>query len=323
MERITRLHGGAEVTLEQLTTLREVHDQGSFTRAAQRMHMTQPALSRRLKALAEEIGDPLLLGEGADRRLTPAGELLYAMAGRLDFEFQQLFASLEALRRPGAGRLAIGCVAALTLFTLPQILTAYQRTHPHVRLAIRTGEIQDTVARLLHAQVDVGLVTVPIHHPRIQSVPLFHDPVVLVGSPERTGELCMPLELSALAELEVITYSAPSRFRTFVDGVLEQHGVHLNVSMEFDSHEAVRVMALGGFGLALLPFSTAAADLEHGTLKQVAVRGLPPMQRTTSLLLSRNRPTTEAVAGFVETVGKVLKPRRRQLRDRTRRLPAP
>ncbi len=307
------------MTLEQLVTLREVVDQGSFTRAAQRLHMTQPALSRRLRALAAEVGDPLLVREGADRRLTPAGELLYATAGRLDFEFQQLHAALEALRRPGAGRLAIGCVAALTLFTLPQILTAYQRAHPHVRLAIRTGEIQDTVARLLHGEVDVGLVTVPIHHPRVQSVPLFHDPVVLVGAPQRVAPLRMPLELSALAELEVITYSAPSRFRTFVDGVLEQHGVHLNVTMEFDSHEAVRVMALGGFGLALLPLSTAAADLEQGTLKQVEVTGLPPMQRTTSLLLARNRPATAAVTGFVDTVARVLRPRRRQLLERSRR----
>ena len=158
-----------------------------------------------------------------------------------------------------------------------------------MRVQIRAGRTQDTVERILSGEVDMALVTNPVEHPRLISIPLADDPVVLVGAPELVNTLPIPLALSDLAEVEIISYQSPSRFRTFVDGVLEQHGVYLNTGTEFDSHEAVKTMVALAFGLAFVLASAVQKEVERGDLVIVPVEKLPSFGRTTSLLLRRGQ----------------------------------
>lgn len=289
---------GARVLLELLVTFVRVVETGSVTQAAQDLRLSQPAVTKRLARLEGELGHRLL-ERGSDRVIpTAAGELVYRHARRLADGVQHLRADLQALAAPGRGELRLAAVDTMVLYTLPALLAEYRRRYPLVAVHVRIGSIQETVDLVLRAEADVGLVTVPVEEPRLVAHPLFWDPVVVAAAPEVAEGLPSPLGLEELARAGVITYAAGSRFRTYVDAALAERGVRLEASMEFDNHEAVRVMALLGYGAALVPETVVRQDLASGRLRRLEVRGMPPLGRMTTLLYRRDAPLVAPAAQF-------------------------
>lgn len=289
--------------LQQLITFCRVVEAGSFTRAAELLNLTQPAVTRQVAALEAEFGEPLLDRQGRHFRLTRAGEIVYAHARRAVALVDSARRQVEALNHPEQGQVSIACVTTTGLFTLPGLLAAFTRQYPAVRVRVWSGKIAAVMDRVLDGESDLGLVTMPVTHPRLESVPLFQDRVVLVASPARAADLPQPLTLLDLAGLEMIAYQAPSRFRTLIEAQLESVGIYPQVAMEFDSHEAVKTMVLLGYGVAMVPESTVRSELEAGTLVELRVEGLPAMHRTTCMLLRRDpHPRPRAVENFIRLV---------------------
>jgi DNA-binding transcriptional LysR family regulator len=288
--------------LESLETFARVVEAGSFTRAAQALDLSQPAVTKQITRLERDLGTPLLVRRPGRLELTPAGEVAFAYARRLLGDAARLRGEVAAVARPGWGSLALAGVDTVILFALPPILGRYRQKFPGVRLRVRTGSIRDVVDLLDHAEADVGLVTTPVSHARITSMPLFWDRVCVVAAPSRARELPRPLPRHVLSDTPSITYQSRSRFRAFVDAALAEHGVALNVQMEFDTHEAVRTMAALGFGVALVPESAVADDLAAGRLERLEVEGLPEIGRTTSLLVRRGDPPAAAAQAFIDMV---------------------
>lgn len=274
--------------LQHLITFCRVVEAGSFTRAAHLLNLSQPSVTKHVSGLEAEIGMQLLDREGKRIHLTPAGELVYAYAKRIHQAVSECQTALMSLRSPDAGQVTLGCVHTIAFYVLPDLLAAFARLYPQVRLIVRTATIQVTLSLLLQHDVDIGLVTSPVSHERVVCVPLFDDPVLVVGAPEPRFPIPDALTLADLGRLPILGYERGSRFRNFVDALLEQFGIpNLNVVMEFDSHEAVKTMAGLGLGLALVPASAVKADLEEGRLVELKVQGLPQVSRTTSLILRR------------------------------------
>lgn len=289
--------------LQQLITFCRVVEAGSFTRAAELLNLTQPAVTRQVAALEAELGEPLLDRQGRHFRLTAAGEIVYEHARRVVAVVDSARRQVEALSSPEQGQVSIACVTTTGLFTLPSLLAAFSRQYPAVRIRVWSGKIAAVMDRVLDGESDLGLVTMPVTHPRLESVPLFRDRVVLVASPPQAARLPSPLTLAHLAELDMIAYQAPSRFRTLIEAHLETVGVYPRVAMEFDSHEAVKTMVLLGYGVAMVPESTVRAELDSGALIELRVEGLPPLHRITSMLLRRNAaPRARAVENFIRLV---------------------
>lgn len=275
--------------LQHLITFCRVVETGGFTRAGDLVGLSQPAVTRQVAALEAELGSALLDRSSRQFRLTPAGEVVYQRARRLVADVQDVREAVADITNPERGRVSIGCLTSIGLFTLPPILARFRREYPTVRLQLKSGRTQETIERLMSGEVDMAVVTNPVEHPRIRSISLAVDPVVLVGAPDIVRDLPKPMTLIKLGELEIISYQSPSRFRTFVDSALEQHGVYPNVVMEFDSHEAVKTMTALGFGLAFVPASAVADEVAQGKLEIVQVSGMPSISRTTSLLLRRGQ----------------------------------
>jgi len=287
-----RLHEGyvlrkkeaVALLLQHLITFCRVVETGGFARAGALVGLSQPAVTRQVAALEADLGTALIDRSSRQFHLTPAGELVYQRARRIALSVAALREDVEDLTHPDRARIAIGAVTTVGLGLLPPILAQFKAQHPRIRVQVKAGRTQETVARLLDGEIELAILPTPIAHPRLKSVPLRQDPVVLVCAPERRGDYPDPLPLDRLAEVEMIAFQAPSRFRTFVDGQLEQCGVYPNVTMEFDSHEAVSLMVEAGFGAALVPASAVERELALGRLVEVRVAGLPPMARTTSLV---------------------------------------
>lgn len=269
---------------------------GGFSRAGVLVGLSQPAVTRQVAALEAELGAPLLDRSSRQFRLTPVGELVYERGKRLAAGVVELREAVSDLVHHNRGHVGIGAVTTVGLGLLPPILAEFARQYPTVRVLVKAGRTQDTLERVLQGEIDMAIMTTPVSHPRLKSIPLHKDPVVLVCSPERRKTLPEPLPLDQLSQIEMISFQTPSRFRTFVDSILEQHGVFPNVTMEFDSHEAVKMMVELGFGVALVPRSAVEDDLANGRLEELLVEGLPGIYRTTSLVLPREQAYAQPAA---------------------------
>jgi DNA-binding transcriptional LysR family regulator len=291
--------------LQHLITFCRVVETGGFSRAGQLVGMSQPAVTRQVAALEAELNQHLLDRSARQFRLTPAGELVFERAKRIVAAVQELKEAVADLGSPEKGHVSVGTVTSVGLGLLPPILSEYSRLHPAVRLLVKAGRTQETLARLLEGEIDMAILTNPVSHPRLHCIPLQQDKVVLIASPQRKETLPDPLPLEQLSLLEMISFQAPSRFRTFVDSILEQYGIYPNVTMEFDSHEAVKLMVGLGFGVALVPHSAVRGELAEGRLSEVVVEGLPPINRTSCLALrkesDRQNPAADNLALMILT----------------------
>jgi len=285
--------------LHHLITFCRVVEEGSFTRAAQVQNLTQPSITKQVGALEDHLGIQLFTRHGKQVHLTPAGELVYEYARQVVHLVHECESAVQELRSPGSGHITVGCVHTIGLFTLPDLLAEYAREHPLVKINVKTGNNIETVTMLLHGEVDLGLITTPQVHERLESVPLYEDPLVVVATPHFASDLPPTLSAADLARQPMICYVRGSRFRITTDQLLEQMGISPNVIMEFDNHEAIKTMVRLGFGVALEPVSAVQKELEAGELVQLQVPGLPSSSRTTSLILRRDERRSPAVNAFL------------------------
>ncbi len=286
--------------LQHLITFCRVVEEGSFTRAAQVLNMTQPSVTKQIGALEDHLQVQLFTRHAKRIHPTPAGEIVYDYARQINHLINQCESAIQELRSPGAGHLTVGCVHTIGLFTLPNLLAEFAREHPRVKINVKTGNNVETVTMLLQGEVDLGITTTPQLHERLESRPLFDDPLLVVASPEYAARLPRQLSLSDLGRQPLIAYIRGARFRITMDLLLEQVGISPNVVMEFDNHEAIKTMVRLGFGIALEPASAVEADLKAGRLVALDVPELPDSSRTTSLILRRDERRPPAVEAFIE-----------------------
>ncbi|MDB4896453.1 MAG: LysR family transcriptional regulator [Firmicutes bacterium] len=285
--------------LQHLITFCRVVEEGSFTRAAQVQNMTQPSVTKQIGALEDHLRIQLFTRQGKQVHLTPGGDLVYAYARQIHHLIDDCEAAVQELRSPGSGHLTVGCVHTIGLFTLPDMLAEYAREYPRVKINVKTGNNIETVTLLLHGEVDLGIITTPQVHERLESWPLFQDPLLVVAGAEFAENLSNPLSVAELARQPMIAYVRGAKFRMTTDMLLEQVGISPNVVMEFDNHEAIKTMVRLGFGVALEPASTVQKDLASGELVALTVPDLPDSSRTTSLILRRDEIRPAAVAAFI------------------------
>jgi DNA-binding transcriptional LysR family regulator len=289
--------------LQQLLTFSRVAEEGSFTRAADLLNLSQPAVTRQVAALENELTVPLIERPGRAFHLTPAGEIVFNYAREIVGLADRCREEVLALSHPERGQVSVACVTTVGLVTLPGIIFDYRKLYPNVHIRVWSGRTRGVLDRMLDGSADLGLTSSPIMHPRLVSLPLFDDPVIPVAAPALAEQLPDPIPLEVLSGQDLILYQAPSLFRTLVDGALEQAGVYARVAMEFDSHEAVRSAVNLGYGIALVPQEAVTDDLAAGRLQQLRVEGLAPITRTTSLVLRRRDASRlPAVANFVRLV---------------------
>lgn len=288
--------------LEELETLVHIVETGSLTGTADELSISQSAVTKRLSRLEADLGQRLVDRMPAHAVPTAAGRVVYRHARRILAEVGALRSDIHSLLEPGSGIVRVAAVDTMAVFALPALLTEFRLEHPHVRLRARVGSVRESADLVLRGEADLGLCTVPVDDPRLVTWPLFFDPVEIVATPEVRDSLPDLPTMHDLEGVGVVTYAEGSRFRGYVDSSLEQHGLTLPVTMEFDSHEAVRTMALHGHGVAVVPHSAVAGDLAAGSLVSLHVRRVPAMGRTAALLVRRDAVLLPSAEAFVAKI---------------------
>jgi DNA-binding transcriptional LysR family regulator len=284
--------------LFQLRSFLRVAEEGSFTRAAEELYLTQPAVTQHVRALERELGVPLFDRTGRGAQLTPAGEALCRYARRsvaLLAECRQVIADLES---GAVGRLALGAGVTTSIFRLPNWLRAFGDAYPGVDVVVRTGRSREVAALALEREIDLGLVTSPVQHPDLRVAGLFEEEIVLV-TPRGHPLADRRLPLDELAEAPLILFPKATGFREYLDRALADAGVAARVKMESDSVEAIKSFVAVGLGVSFLPAAAVEAEVAAGDLARAEVAGLPALRRQTSVLYRVDRHLSAGARGFL------------------------
>jgi len=290
--------------LSHLETFATVAQHRSFTRAATALHLSQPAVTQHIAALEEQLGCRLFERLGREVRLTTEGERLMTCHRRIQAAVAELRQELDEMRSGSVGRLSVGAGLTICIFTLPAVLAEYRSLHPGVELHVRSGRTREILQLLLDQQIDLGLVTSPVRHRTVETIPLYRDRMVVVARADHPlAEAASPVDAAALGPHRLNLFERGSGFRTYLEEVFESKGQLLHPDMELDSIEAIKEMVLAGLGISVVPEVTVRNELAAGTLVSLPLRDWPVMERTTSLILRRSaEPRPAVVQSFVDLV---------------------
>jgi DNA-binding transcriptional LysR family regulator len=284
---------------EQLEAFVEVARLGSVSRAAEALYATQPTLTARLKGLEQELDAQLFVRSQRGMRLSDAGRAFLPYAERTLDTVSSGRRLLAELARGEAGQLALGAAPAVSTYVLPRILTRFRRTHPKVSLAVRTGHSEEVLELVLREQVQVGLGRV-LRHPQVEAIPLYEDELVLVVDPRHRFAAEKEVGPDELTEVQLILFDRTSSYHRLTSEFFEGVGAVPRGVMELDNIDAAKKMVEQGLGVALLPHTAVAAELEAGSLQAVTLADAPAPKRQIVIFRRRDAgPPSGALQAFL------------------------
>jgi DNA-binding transcriptional LysR family regulator len=261
------------VTLHQLRTFRAVAHHRNLSRAAEQLHLTQPAVSMQMKELQGELGLPLLEVIGRRIHLTEAGELLEQYATRILGLVDEAAVALGELRGV-AGRVRVGASSTPGVYLLPEILASYERAHPEVRVHFEVSNSAHVEARVAANELDFGVTGGAVTCSDVRAEPWGEDELVLVVGPEHPWAGAGRIDPAALAHVRLIAREAGSGTRQVYESELHRREVILPTPVELGGIEAVKRAVEAGLGVAILSRFSVGRELAEGRLHAVELEGI-------------------------------------------------
>jgi DNA-binding transcriptional LysR family regulator len=259
--------------LPQLEMFLAVAEEGSFTRAGERLHVSQSAVSRQIGLLERELGGKLFHRDRLRTTLTPAGELLAATASGLSRQLGDVAEQISEVHGLKRGRLRLAGGMSVCMYILPRLLKRYRSLHPEVDLRVTSGTSEAVLRKLRSHEVDLALLTLPILERDMEVVPVLKEEMVVVAAPGHPLVARSTVHPRDLAGHPLILYELGSRTREAVEGFLREEGVRYEVAMETENAEIIKAMVANGNGVTILSHATVAADIRHKRLAFARLRG--------------------------------------------------
>ncbi|HZG57551.1 LysR family transcriptional regulator [Paenibacillus sp.] len=286
---------------DQMQALAAVVEHRSVNRAAQALNISQPALSRKISSLEEELGVKLFHRRGKRLELTRVGQISYEYAVEMRQLHGRFLSALSEFKSANRGRLTIAASLTTLQSTLPDLIAAFTKHAPDVDIHAVTGKTHEIVSLVMEKKCDIGLVASLVDTPDTVCVPLFDDHLALVLPSFHPLGGKADLGVADLERLPMILFSQGTWYRVLTDELLAASGVVPDVKMEIDSFEVI-VRLVSACNLAtLLPQSYLRSSVIDDNA--VVVRQIPDIAhvtRTTSLLFAKHGTLTPAAAQLVE-----------------------
>jgi DNA-binding transcriptional LysR family regulator len=296
--------------LRLLRTFKAVADAGSFTRAGLRVNLSQAAVSFQIKALEEEIGARLFARVKKQVVLTPVGEVLLRHAETILRAHDEARAEIARLTQRGRTVLRIGTASTmLSIHPLPEILSELKKRFPLLDVTVFGGTSEAIVRRILDGRLDVGIISLPVDAPLIETEPLYGDRLVAVVAPSHPLATVRQVTAAQLASEALIVSEKGGNRRRLIEAFFEKAGLKPRVAMELNRDEAIKKMIERGLGISLLPWLTVHQEVKAGRLRALPVRGLKQRWEV-GLAYRKSETPTPAFDAFVELCHSFLGPSR-------------
>jgi DNA-binding transcriptional LysR family regulator len=284
----------------QLAAFCAVVERHSFSQAAEKLGVTQPAVSLQVRALEKRLGTQLLDRSGRRVEPTEAGSRLYRGAQRLLALEAQVLEEVSAEEGALAGELRIGASTGPAAIVVPLLLCEFQRRNPGVSISLTVSDTQTVVERVAERELELGIVGAARRHRGVRYEPFFRDEVVLACPPAHrfAGRT---ITLDELRGEQLIVMQEGAGVRAIVEDELRRRGMRLRdlgVRLELGLQESVRSAVQAGYGVTFISGSAIEPELAAGTLAAARVEGLDPV-REISLARGRGRTATRAAEAFL------------------------
>ena len=286
------------VTLRQLKIFEAVARHLSFSRAAEELHLTQPAVSMQVQSLEDQAGLPLTEQAGKKVRLTAAGEEVARQARRIAEQLREAGEALAALKGVEAGRLKIGVVSTAKYFA-PSLLAEFRRRHPGVEVQLMVHN-RGTIVRLLaENEIDLAIMGTPPGEFETVAREFADHPLVFIASPDHRLAQKRRIDPRQLAEETLLIREPGSGTRSALERFLVEHGVAAGSVMELGSNETIKQAVMAGLGISFISEHTIGLERSVGRLVRLNVNGTP-VNRQWRLVHRTDKRLMPAATAFVE-----------------------
>ena len=286
--------------LFQLETFLAVAETRSFSRAAQKLHRTQPAVSQTIRKLESDIGEPLFDRSSRDANLTDAGRLLVDYAEKLLNLRSEAGSAISELRELHAGKLAIAANEFTSIYLLP-VLEKFRHQSPMIKVAVQRSLSSQIAQEILNHKVEMGMLSFTPDVPGLRSIVVYKDELAFVVHPRHPLASAREVHIRQLGAESFIAHNVPSQYRAKVLEAFRRHKTPLNMQVELPTLEAIKRFVAMGNGVALVPGISVEGELKRGELVHVPVRELR-FERKLRLIHRKNSTLSHAARAFLKIV---------------------
>ena len=283
--------------INHLEVFLAVAQERSFSRAAESLHRTQPAVSQAIRRLETELGESLFDRSSKDGTLTAAGRVL------LDFSQQMLnlrhhaHSAIRELRDLHRGKLTLGA-NEYTVMSLLSLIPIFRARHPHIKIEIKRSLASRIPGEIIGRDVEIGVVSFKPSDAAIKFLSIGVDELALVVAPNHPLAAQGTVSVRELGAEAFIAHNVPSPYREKVIKTFEKHRTPLNISMEMPTLESIKRLVEQGLGIALIPRLAAKIEMERGQLAGLVVREMK-FERRLHLIYRKGATLSHAAKAFL------------------------
>jgi len=261
-------------TLRQLEVFEAIARLGSFTRAAEELHLTQPTVSMQIKKLTDAVGLPLFEQVGKKVYLTDAGRALQQFSREIFDQFTRFETLLADLKGLKQGRLRLGVITTAKYF-IPRLLGAFCRQYPGIDVAMKVSNRERILERLGNNEDDLYILGQAPDESDVIAEPFLPNPLIVLAPADHPLARQKNIPLQRLAEEPFLLREAGSGTRIALEQLFAKHGLKMKVRMELGSNEAIKQAVVGGLGISVLSRHTLTPDMPKDQLAVLDVQGFP------------------------------------------------
>lgn len=262
------------ITLRQFQVFEAAARLGGYTRAAETLHLSQPAVSMQIRQLEEQVGMPLFDQIGKKVHLTDAGRALYQHAQNILAQVHEAQLELEEMRGVRRGQLNI-TVASTANYFAPQLLAAFCQRYPEVKISLDVSNREHILALLNEADKDIAIMGRPPEASDLVAHPFMENPLVVIAAPNHPLAKERNIPLARLAQESFISREEGSGTRMAAERFFDAAGTRLSTAMEMSSNEAIKQAVQAGLGLGVVSVHTLEMELVLDRLTILDVEGFP------------------------------------------------
>ncbi|HEV2465491.1 MAG TPA: LysR family transcriptional regulator [Acidobacteriaceae bacterium] len=283
---------------EQLRTFMEVSRLRSFSRAAEKLMVTQPAISAQIRTLENEVGARLFDRDGGKVTFTAAGKVFEPFAEHCLQCHNHIMVTVGELHRTPRGEISVSANEATSLYVLPSVFAQFKRQYSRVGLSIVRADRVKTIESVLNREVDFGVVSLPVKDARLTVDTLHRDDVVLVAPGNHSLSERDSVKFEEIVP-QPLLLPKQGRQRELIEDLFRGRDTQPRIAMEVESSELLKRLIVAGLGIGFLPRSNVLADTSSGALKIIKVEGVR-ISRELALVYRRDKTLTRAAVMFLE-----------------------
>lgn len=281
-----------------LKSFLEISRNKSFSRAAEKLGITQPSISAQIRSLENELGHRLFERGGGKVTLTAAGRVFEPFAEDCLLRLGHISLALHDLERSPRGALTVSANDSTALYVLPTFFSRFKKQYPRVSLNIIRAERIRTLESVLNREVEFGVVSLPVRDPRLNTEVIHQDELVLVTPPQHPLADIPKVSLRELTKHSLLV-PKQGRRRESLDRLFAEQRLAPRIGMELDSNELMKRLILADLGAGFLPQINVLDELRTGQLRIIPVEGVE-LRRDLALIYHRDRVLTRAGNVFLQ-----------------------